>query len=698
MAAKSDHVMAIQALRAFAVSWVVIDHAFPVLPGGFLGVDIFFVISGFLITSHLSTKIAQGQFSFTEFYLRRARRLLPTALFVLLVTGIASSAILPPAWLAETFLGIAMSAIYVVNWFLAAISVDYFADAGLRSPVQHYWSLSVEEQFYIIWPAILMSVWWITGRLQQERSQAFRNLGMVTVLGLAAVSLSVAENLVREDATTTYFLTYTRAWEFAAGGIVAFACQQNWTAGPAILRPILAILAWAMLIASGWVLGPESGVPGFAAVPVVLATMVLLFLGDRHGIPKAGLILNSRPIQFLGDISYSLYLWHWPVLAIAPFALGVENLDLATLLGLLALTLVLSALTKRFVEDYFRFDHGDRSLLAGRPSLQLMAYLALSIGIAAMAWNNHKTSLAKSEAIAEILYEKSRNPEDCFGARAQANPGQCPNSHQLADKFYALQSWKTQKLPLPHRDGQVCQTKMGVAEPLRCSFGAPTDRARRHIALIGDSHAGMWMSALGQFVEEDSIRVTTFLASSCPATDATSSFAYYLPKDKRQACLDWRKEATRQILEDPQFDMVVTSASAYNLRSLGEKGWEEEDGTGFATVWQRFIAAGKAVVVIDDVPLLREKLPDCLARPHPVEDPCGRPSNEVPQSNPLSRGVEQMPPGSVSFLPLRDVFCDVDRCHAVIGGIPAYMDKDHISAPMARSLAERLRPLIDRIP
>ncbi|MCA8883466.1 MAG: acyltransferase, partial [Rhodobacteraceae bacterium] len=354
---KDGVIASIQALRAFAVSWVVIDHAFPhSLPGGFIGVDVFFVISGFLITAHLLKQIETGSFTFAGFYLRRARRLLPAAVLVLAVTAVASLLLLPAAWKADTLSGIGAAAVYAVNWWLAAQSVDYFADSGVISPVNHYWSLSVEEQFYLVWPALIMITLWGVRRLPRPPSPAAAVGGLMALL--AVLSFTAAVTAMQADRQAAYFFTHARAWEFAAGGIAAWAVRsgapdRGWLRRPAARAAVL-LAGWAVLLSSGWMLSPQSAVPGLAAIPVVVATALLLVLGDAHGVAPAGAVFRWGPVRRLGDVSYALYLWHWPLLVLAPFALPALEGHWALAAGAILLSLGLAGLTYRHVENRFR--------------------------------------------------------------------------------------------------------------------------------------------------------------------------------------------------------------------------------------------------------------------------------------------------------------------------------------------------------
>jgi hypothetical protein len=471
------------------------------------------------------------------------------------------------------------------------------------------------------------------------------------------------------------------------------------------VKPLFGV-AWLTLIASSRILRPESGVPGLAAVPVVLAAAIVLVIGDDHGSPLARRIIGFAPVQWLGDISYSLYLWHWPLLILAPLALGVAKLRIAYRIVLLGISLVLSAITKRQVEDRFRILRPAQKPTA-RPlgnAPALVFYLLMSASLASCAFLGARFLEGKGVRAAERLYGLSLNPGPCFGARATEPGANCPNSHLLADRDSAMESWGTQINVFPNGAlaerfprFDLCQNELGDPAVAPCEFGAAENTAREHIALLGDSHAGMWEAALATFVVPRGIRVQSFIASSCAITADDRSLAYYLPPENRDACRIWRRKAAAAIIADKRIDTVVISDNSYEHQILnGADRWSEDDGRGVAEILRRFRAAGKRVVVIDDVPYLQFRLPECLARARTNNDPCTDDETLLPASTPLGRGVALMPPGEIDYLNFRDVFCDGVVCHTVIGGIPAYMDLNHITAPFARSLAARIEKLITK--
>jgi peptidoglycan/LPS O-acetylase OafA/YrhL len=701
-----DIVSSIQALRAIAVTFVVLNHFFPAhLPGGYIGVDIFFVVSGFLISSHLLRELKGGSLNFSRFYLRRARRLLPASLLVLALTCLAVSFSMPSAWQVANLKDAAAAAVYGVNWWFAANAVNYFADSGVSSPVNHYWSLSVEEQFYLVWPALmyfsLRTAVARTGRTAESLIPFVIAVLMATILVLSLTSAILA---IHHHPSAGYFLTYARAWEFAAGGLAALTLgnlknllQAGW------IKPLFAA-AWLTLIASSLILRPESGVPGLAAVPVVLAAAIVLVIGDGHRSPLAGRIIGFAPVQWIGDISYSLYLWHWPLLILAPLALGVAKLGAAQRIAVLGISLVLSGITKRYVEDRFRSrqpagKHAARSL-GNAPALT--AYLLMSASLAICAFLGARFLEGKSIKAGERLYSLSVNPGPCFGARATEPGASCPASHLLADRNFAMESLKTQINVFPsgalaERFPHVsyCQNEVGDPAVAPCEFGAAENATRERIAVFGDSHAGMWEPALAAFAVPRGIRVQSFLAASCAITADDRSLEFSLLPEYRDACRTWRGRAAAAIIADKQIGTVVIADNAFREKALNEAGdWSEDDGRGVAEILRRFRAAGKRVIVIDDVPNLPFALPDCLARARTNNDPCTFDETQIPASTPLGRAVALMPPGEIDYLNIKDVFCESTVCHTVIGGIPAYMDSNHITAPFARSLAARIEKLI----
>jgi peptidoglycan/LPS O-acetylase OafA/YrhL len=345
----------IQALRAIAISTVVIFHIWAfALPGGYVGVDIFFVISGYLITGQLWREVAKsGKIAFANFWARRARRLLPASLLVILATTVACVLWVPSTLYLKFAQDATGAAFYVQNWVLAARATDYLANDGTESAFQHFWSLSVEEQYYVFWP-VLMGIALAVGRFVIRRKLAGVKAMVLVLLGLLTASSLVysiwATTNTRELA---YFSTFTRAWEFAGGALLSVLARPD-RAKAQNRNPLWFYAGVALITYSLVSFNQFTPFPGFWALIPVLGAMLMLFGGEsqKRLMPRA--VFRFAPIKFLGDISYSLYLWHWPIIIVAPWLLK-RPLVSADGFAILALAILLAWVSKRFVEDPIRF-------------------------------------------------------------------------------------------------------------------------------------------------------------------------------------------------------------------------------------------------------------------------------------------------------------------------------------------------------
>jgi len=303
----------IQGLRTVAVMLVVLDHLLGWPRGGFIGVDVFFVISGFLITgSLLHTLEKTGRISFSSFYRRRIRRIVPAATLVLVLTCITGYFVYSSSRLSSVLLDSVAAFLFVSNWRFGIEGTDYFTESGPVSPLQHYWSLSVEEQFYFVWPAVIFLIGVVAARKAWVSSRrtvmAAGAMGVIVVTSFAYSVIDTASN-----PTWAYFSTLTRVWELGIGALIAI-CIRNFERIPDAARPFI---AWAgiIVIAVGAFLISENG-GGFpapwAVIPVVGAALVII--AGVSGEQKYLSVLTNRVSTYIGDISYSLYLWHWPVI------------------------------------------------------------------------------------------------------------------------------------------------------------------------------------------------------------------------------------------------------------------------------------------------------------------------------------------------------------------------------------------------
>ncbi|HEX7406011.1 MAG TPA: acyltransferase, partial [Candidatus Nanopelagicaceae bacterium] len=335
----------IEGLRGIAVLLVLFFHASLGFSGGYVGVDVFFVISGFLITGMLIREIeGTGRVSLSRFYARRARRLLPAASLVLAATLIASIFVLPPLLIPGVAIDIGSAALYVSNMVFAHHAIDYFAIGSAPSPILHFWSLSVEEQFYMFWPALLLLV---TRKTRKPR----RNVGLAVVL-IAVASFTFALWLLPRSQPWAFFSLPTRAWELALGAILAVGGRQL----SKIPKFIATILGWSGLGAVVYSGIFSRNATQFPGVPALLPTLgaALIIVSGMNFLPLGPIrVLGNRVVLFFGRISYSLYLWHWPLLVL-PLAGGVGKLSVPIRIALVAASILLATITHYLVENPFR--------------------------------------------------------------------------------------------------------------------------------------------------------------------------------------------------------------------------------------------------------------------------------------------------------------------------------------------------------
>ncbi|UZJ24568.1 acyltransferase [Rhodococcus antarcticus] len=345
----------IQGLRALAVGLVIVYHLLPDrLSGGFVGVDVFFVISGYLIIGTLHREVVRtGRIDLPAFYARRVRRLVPAATVVLVATVVLTVLLLPVSRWRPVALDVAASALQVQNWALAYGSTDYAAATQAVSPLQHYWSLAVEEQFYLVTPVVMVLAVALAAR--NKRVPAPRAaVGAVLLLGATSFVYSVLHSW--SDPAQAYFVTTTRMWELVLGGALAMAPVRPWV--PGVARIVLGWAGLALVLGAALTFTTSSAFPGWIALLPTMGTAMVLFSGSAATGASApgsvGALLSVRPATWIGDISYSLYLWHWPVLVFYLAASDRESPDDLGVVMVLALSLVAAAWSARTVENRFR--------------------------------------------------------------------------------------------------------------------------------------------------------------------------------------------------------------------------------------------------------------------------------------------------------------------------------------------------------
>ncbi|HKX69194.1 MAG TPA: acyltransferase family protein [Intrasporangium sp.] len=678
----------IEGLRSVAVLFVLVYHlGVDRLSGGFAGVDVFFVISGFLITSGLLSEAERsGTVSLVRFYARRARRLLPAATIVLVVTALVGWWVLPgSAWqsLSEDVMA---AALYVVNWALALRSVDYLAEDAAASPVQHYWSLSVEEQFYVVIPIMIIGLAWLSRRFGWGvRRTVTVGMGAVVVTSLA---VSMAHTASAPE--TAYFFSTTRAWELGLGSLLACAVPllRRLTRGTA---SGLAAAGLLLVAASGVVVSRTTPWPGWAALLPTLGAAAVIAAGVAHSSTAAGRLLALRPLVLLGGLSYSIYLWHWPLIALAG---EVTELTAWHKVGLAVASIGLAWLSKHLVEDPIRFG----SIFAGRPRPTLAmgaAGMALSLAAAGVVWTqvprltDTPTDAPGALALAHRQPSSaSSSPDPAQSSSPRSHDGATPTPTRattaLAPEF--TRSGPIHPSPaaapddIPGYYDDDCQTAEGDATPrLDCVYGDKDGDVT--VALTGDSKAGQWFDALEAIADAHGWRLELYLKSACALN----------PSERAPDCRTYNDRVMRHLTsEQGRVDYVVTSAL------LGGANAAEGDAAaaGYDSYWDRLERVGTTVVAISDTPRPggEERRYECVER-HPDDYlECAFPANDGGGSQALRRAAGLG--ASRTWLDLNPWVCPRTpdgKCPAVVGEILVYRQGTHIT----RTYVESMSPIVE---
>ncbi len=652
----------IQGLRALAVSSVVVFHFWPsLLPGGFTGVDVFFVVSGFLITGRILRDLERrtpGAFV-ANFWAARVRRILPAALLVLGVVLVLSWLVLPESRWAGLGQHVFASALSIENWQLAREAVDYGAEGAAVSPVQHYWSLSVEEQFYLGWPVLLLLASLLAARVRfLSRFLSRRGVLALVMAAVLVASLWYSFWVTTSDPAAAYFVTPARVWQLAAGGLIALAAVRG-----------VRVLPWIglLVIAVGLgVIDNETSYPGFAALLPTVGTCLVL-LGGKTGPRSFDTFASPRPIQWLGDVSYSVYLWHWPLVVLAPIVLE-RDLTVFDTLVLLALTLTLSQLTYRFVEQPFRTGW----LLRLPARSWLVGGVAIAV-VVACAVRFEDVGDGRVRSAAAEFQTQVATGGDCFAAAAMEND--CPDRFAEVDQAVALAA--TDDKPIASRKPQ-CSDTTGPFTKVVCRYGDP--EGKKTLLLWGNSHASAWSDAFDKAGKLLGMKVLVASRSSCPATLAP------VPESKLRVTSDEERVGCRQrnqwVLGTlvPRADVVVMA----DLRS----GFIEsvDRVPGFKDIIDRVRSAGAQTIWLSDVPLAagvftRRDVPQCLES----FGQCTNPVSQALAAQVVTDQVQDLVP-DLPVIATRSRFCDDDRCYGAIGGVSVYFDATHLTGTYSRSL------------
>lgn len=674
----------IQGLRAFAVLAVVLYHLWPNrLVGGFIGVDVFFVISGYLIAGHLlREQIGTGRIRLGRFWSRRAKRLLPGAFLTIAATGTAVLLWVPNALWGQYARELIASSVYAQNWELAASSVDYLGSENQASPFQHFWSLSVEEQFYIALPLLLVLLALLLRGRVRPLTAARALLGTVVVLSLV---WSIVQT--HTSPGVAYFSTGTRGWEFALGGLAATVrLPEARTAVARRVRLGASLLGAALLVASLVLITPATPFPGIAAaLPVVGATLLVTF-GARTVFESLG---SLPPIAFTGRISYSLYLWHWPLVVIVPIALG-HPLGWHTKVAILVVSFALAAATTVWFEEPLRFSDLVRTLsprwVAGLGVVATLVVVALGASTLSVV---HVQEVHAAAAAKRLTSTASTGDDDnrCVGAAAEISaPKPCVNPSLADVRVPAAAAAKDDGPGHPE-----CWNGRFVF----CALGKTTGYDKRFI-VIGDSHANALLNAYDAIGRKNGWRFDLASTGGCYLTTAVQEA---VSDASKRGCGRWKQLAIAYVQQHrADADALVVSHSSTQMTVAVEDPSTRDAATeaGLADAWQQAAGDELPVIAIRDNPIPRRDVVVCVSRMSgPTDGSCDQPrSAALEQTDSSEEAMRAFTAGGGhgAVIDLTKYYCTDTTCPAVIGGVMVYRDTSHVTDTWARTLV----PYLDR--
>jgi peptidoglycan/LPS O-acetylase OafA/YrhL len=703
----------IEGLRGVAIFLVVVGHAgIAGFDAGFIGVDVFFVLSGFLITGLLADEHERtGRIELGTFYARRAKRILPAAAVVVVATLVGAFVVFSPLDMAKVAQDGLAAGLSVANIRFALGATDYFS-AGDPSPMLHYWSLSVEEQFYLVWPALLIVA------MRGGRPQ----FTLVFVAGTVLIgSLLLCVVVTAMDGSWAYFSLPTRAWQLAAGGVLAIAVRGS----ARLPTPVSVTIGWAgavLLVGSIALITPATPYPDIAATAPTAGTLALIAAGNAPGTPGA-LLLARAPLRWLGRISYSLYLWHWPVLVLGAALLAAIDAPIALATGsplqpivLIAVSVVLAALTWRLIEEPFRagrLSHGGRRRAIALATAAILSVTVTStalsgvaqaevVGVGSSATTGGADDPENVSEVDEVwaseaqIVDPSTTPADPSGS-PRPTPSTSATATPRATPKPPTQPKAVLKGPLPEglrptlgdarddsdrlvRDG--CGLAIGGSEPPDCVYGDKAGGVT--VALVGDSHAMNWFPAFERVAIRRHWRLVPFTKYSCVFVDMRI-WSDYLKREYTE-CETWRERVVGR-LRRLKPDLVVISSNKWFQTIVDRDGEPKRQGAALAALIERI--PGRVAILVD-TPRSDHDVPACLAR-HPRE--IQRCTTRKAVAFGWRHRIRELEARRLSGAPVIDLsarICPTDPCPPIIGRRVVYRDHHHLTATFAATLAPDL--------
>lgn len=662
----------IQGMRAIAVGAVLVYHVWPAwLPGGYIGVDVFFVISGYLITGLLVRELERtGTIALREFYARRIRRLLPASAATLLAVAFATVVWMSVADWRGVATELLASAFYVQNLLLAGQQVDYLALDAVPSPLLHFWSLSVEEQFYIFWPLLMVAM----AALAIRKSWDLRRALLLSLGIVCGLSLAHSIHMSFVDPAPGYFITTTRVWELGIGGLLAIARP---VAG--IARKPRLILGWAGLlaiVASAVFYSHRLPFPGYEALLPTLGAAALLYASLDRSDPL-GRVLSTAPMQYLGAISYSLYLWHWPVVVFYPSVTGRQVDTLQDGVLVVVVSVLCAHVSREWVEERFRRSRPEEVF---RP-YAIAGMLAITVASASILISREAHD--RTQGAFDDLAATSEYP----GAMAIVRDRSAV--WEGVDFVPAADVARLDRGTAYDSDGRtVCVATVRSVEVVSCDYG--TSAGIKRVVIVGDSHAVHWVPALELISQTANWRVSAITKSNCAFTDELIGHSSSGVSRDYTECKIWGEKVLQRLLQERP-DLVILSHSARHALPSGlSDAGNEVIAQGVVRHASTLREAGIKVAAILHTPWQQQDVPRCMSLSNATVELCSAPEDDAVYRGTIGRAVSMDP--SIEAIDMLPFFCQSGSCPVVIGGVLVYRDRHHLSATYARTLA----PILER--
>ncbi|MGV0836824.1 acyltransferase family protein [Mycolicibacterium thermoresistibile] len=684
-----------EGLRAVAVIAVVLFHAgLPGLGGGFIGVDVFFVISGFLITGLLWREAANtGTVQLARFYGARARRLLPAAATVLIATVVFSVLLLPPLQ-ARSVIGDGIaSALYVGNYRFAIEGTDYLSTTQ-PSPLQHYWSLGVEEQFYLLWPALILATVWLLGRTTRLAGVAAMRSAtpyVVVLAGIGVASFLVSMTLTASSPSWAFFGLPSRAWELAVGGLVALTIPW-WRRLPPVSAAVAGWGGLTLIVLTCAQVNDTTPFPGTAALLPVFGTALVIIAGCATPNLGAGRFLGKPMMRSIGRVSYSWYLWHWPVLILAPAVLGRE-LSLAGNLAMVGVSLGLAILTLHLIENPARFAHAlqssaVRSLAVGAVATATAVCAALVLLAIRPVPVGAGEAPAPAAAAAPVEPAEPEESEPLSG-RQQIQAAVAASAQARAVPANLTPSLAQAPNAKPEMFVNGCVRSWRDVDQPECVSGDV--RSPVTVALFGDSHAGMWESALNPVAQQRHWRLETMGKVTCPPQELPI-VSPYLGRTFTE-CGQWRTQVLNRLKQDPPQLVIVDMVRRYGA-DFGFTSYDRAWLRGLTELVSTLRGYGSQVLVLGPVPDPHGMVPNCLSANMDNALACAPARHVGMNGDGIAAEAAATVDGGGVYADLTDLFCTADHCPVVVGDTLVFRDDNHITSEYAAVLAPVLGEVV----